>query len=64
MGPAKVEKLGTEAKDMVKEWAFTPTSDLTVALASNPGVAVTVEPLAKSFADALANIGGEDVSRG
>jgi hypothetical protein len=61
MGPAKVEKLGTEAKALVKEWAFTPTSDLTVALASDPRVGVTVDPLAKSFADALANIGGEDV---
>lgn len=55
--PAEMEKVAADAKPLVKEWAYTPTSGLTVALASAPGVAVRVETTADTFSTALTQAG-------
>ena len=48
--PSELEKLSGSAKDFVKEYAYTPQSGLTVAMADDPRPAVKVEPLGKAFA--------------
>ena len=47
--PAKMEELGPEAKVLVKEWAFTPQTGLTVALDSDPRQAVKVQTMREAF---------------
>lgn len=58
--PAEIEKLGPDAKKLVKEWAYAPDTGLTVALASDkkPGVKVTAP--AETFAHILAGMKGEE----
>lgn len=61
--PAEIEKLGTEAKALVKEYAYTPQSGLTVALEDDKRQAVKVQLAGESFAAgiaALAAPGNED----
>lgn len=50
--PAALEAAVPAAKDWVKEWAFTPDTGFTVALASEPGVAQTAIPATERFAGA------------
>lgn len=54
--PAEIEKLGAEAKAFVHEWAHTPETGLTVALASDPRVGVKVKTSSERFAGAIAAI--------
>lgn len=54
MTPAALEAAVPRAKDWIKEFAFTPDTGLTVALASEPGVAQTATPAVERFAAALA----------
>jgi len=56
--PAEIEKLGNGAKVLIKEWAYTPESGLTVALESDKRVGVKVQSTADTFAKA--NLGGTD----
>jgi hypothetical protein len=47
--PAQLEDLGPLAKKLVAEWAYTPVTGLTVALASDKRVAQKVEPGSTAF---------------
>ena len=47
--PAEIEKLGPEAKELVKEYAYTPTTGLTVARADDKRPAVKVLPGSETF---------------
>jgi hypothetical protein len=47
--PAQMEDLGPLAKKLVAEWAYTPVTGLTVALASDKRVAQKVEPGSTAF---------------
>lgn len=52
--PAEIEKLGTEAKKLVKEWAYTPMTGLTVALESDKRPGVKVQTTLETFPQAAA----------
>lgn len=52
-GPAEIEKLGVEAKKLVKEFAFTPNTGFTVAMADDKRVAVTIETAIQAFPNIL-----------
>lgn len=56
--PAEMEKLGQGAKDMVREYAYTPQTGLTVAIDSDKRVAVKVETTQQAFGDAIKNLKG------
>lgn len=58
--PAELEKLGPDAKTLVKEWAYTPESGLTVALADDRRVAVKVQTTTEIFAGAVAALSQEE----
>lgn len=58
--PAELEKLGPDAKTLVKEWAYTPSSGLTVALADDRRVAVKVQTTTEIFAGAVAALSQEE----
>jgi hypothetical protein len=47
--PAQLEDLGPRAKKLVAEWAYTPVTGLTLALASDKRVAQKVEPGSTAF---------------
>jgi hypothetical protein len=47
--PAELEKLGPDVKKLVAEWAYTPVTGLTVALASDKRVAQKVESGSTAF---------------
>lgn len=47
--PAEIEKLGAEAKTLVREWAFTPRSGLTVAAEDDKRPAVKVQTTDQAF---------------
>lgn len=51
--PAEMEKLGAKAKALVHEYAYTPTSGLTVALESDKRPAVKVQSTAEAFSVAI-----------
>lgn len=51
--PATIEKISAEAGELVKEWAFTPESDLTVAASSDKRPAIKAPTLAETFAHAV-----------
>lgn len=51
--PAQIQALGGLAKELVPEYAYTPESGLTVALASDSRVAVKIKPAEETFATAL-----------
>lgn len=54
--PARIDELGPMAKEATAEWAYTPDTGYTVALASDPRPAVKIEPPSKTFEDALTNV--------
>lgn len=56
--PAEMERLGAEAKELVREYAYTPQSGLTVATDDDKRVAVKVETSQQAFGDAVKNLGG------
>ena len=56
--PAQMEKISPEAKVLVKEWAFTPQTGLTVALDSDPRQAVKVQTMREAF-PSTAEIAGD-----
>jgi hypothetical protein len=53
LSPAQMEQLGSQAKDLVHEYAYTPNSGLTVALANDKRVGVKVQSTAEAFPGAL-----------
>ena len=54
--PAEMEKISPQAKELVKEVAFTPKTGLTVALASDPKQGVKVQTTTEAFGAAVANL--------
>lgn len=54
--PSAIEALGADAKALVKEWAYTPESGLTVALESDKKPAVIVKSVSETFAAAVQQI--------
>lgn len=52
--PAQIEALGPEGAQVVAEWAYTPFTGLTVALASDRRQGVKVQSLGEKFAGAKA----------
>lgn len=61
LGPATIEKLGGDAKGIVKEWAYTPLKGTTVALADDKRPAIVQRTAEEAFAGAIAEAtGGED----
>lgn len=52
--PAELEKLGPDAKKLVHEYAYTPQTGLTIALASDKRPAVKVETTIEAFPAAIA----------
>lgn len=55
--PAEMAKIDGKAKELVKEWAYTPASGLTVALEDDPRVGVKVQSTVQAFGAAVAQIG-------
>jgi len=65
IGPAVLEKLGAAEAAFVKEFAYSPVGNLTVARLSDKRAAVRVVPASEVFAGAIAAIpldSGEDAS--
>ncbi len=54
--PAEMEKISRAAKELVHEYAFTPQTGLTVALADDNRPAVKVQRPTEAFAGVLANL--------
>ena len=54
--PAELEKLGAVAKELVKEYAYTPQTGLTVAVDTDKRVAVKVETTQQAFGDTVKNM--------
>lgn len=54
--PAEMEKLGATAKELVREYAYTPQTGLTVATDDDRRVAVKVETSEQAFGAALQNL--------
>jgi len=52
--PAEMEKVGPAAAALVKEWAYTPNTGLTVALADDKRVGVKVKTTTEAFPNAIA----------
>lgn len=52
--PAEMERVGAAAKKLVHEWAYTPTTGVTVALADDKRPAVKVQTTHEAFGDAIA----------
>lgn len=48
--PPELEKLGGDAKELIKEWAYTPFNGTTVALASDRRAAIPVRTAEEAFA--------------
>jgi Protein of unknown function (DUF2800) len=57
--PGSMEKLGAEAKELVREYAYTPQTGLTVATDEDKRVAVKVETTQQAFGAAVNNLKGE-----
>jgi len=51
--PAEVEKIGAEAKKLVREWAYTPQTGLTVALETDKRATVKVQTSTEAFPNAV-----------
>ena len=54
--PADMEKLGSVAKELVREYAYTPMTGLTVAVDTDKRVAVKVETTEQAFAQGIKNM--------
>lgn len=52
--PAQIDALGPDGKKLTREWAYTPESGLTVAMASDKRAGVKVTSTVEAFAGALA----------
>lgn len=50
--PAKIEEIGPEAKELVKEWAYSPLTGFTVALEADKRAAVKVQTTEAAFGEA------------
>jgi len=50
--PAEMEKIGAEAKALVRQWAYTPQTGYTVALETDKRAGVKVQPAQEAFAHA------------
>jgi len=59
--PAQIEKLGTNAKKLTKEWAYLPETGLTVALVGDGRPEVIVKSMAEAFPGAVSTNDGEVV---
>lgn len=59
--PAELEKLGSEAKVFVKEFAFMPQTGLTVAPWDDPKPAVRVQSTKEAFGEAIARAVASDL---
>lgn len=57
--PAEMEKLGAEAKALVREYAYTPQTGLTVATDDDKRPAVKIETTEQAFGAALKNLQGD-----
>lgn len=55
--PSELEELGSEAKEFVREYAYTPQTGLTVAREDDNRPAVKVQTTQEAFAGALAKLG-------
>ena len=55
--PSELEKLGAEAREFVREYAYTPQTGLTVARADDKRVAVRVETTQQVFGNIVASLG-------
>lgn len=55
--PSEMEKLGSAAKELVREYAYTPQTGLTVATDDDKRPAVKIETSQQAFGTAVANIG-------
>jgi len=54
--PSQIEKIGSRAKELVKEWAYMPAVGLTVAPITDKRQAVKVQTTAEAFGAALKTI--------
>lgn len=54
--PAQMEKIGAEAKELVKEYAYTPQTGLTVATDEDKRPGVRVETSEQAFGEAVKNL--------
>lgn len=54
--PSELEKLGAEAKEFVREYAYTPQTGLTVARDDDKRVAVKVQTTREAFSSAIAKL--------
>jgi hypothetical protein len=57
--PGSLEKLGAQAKELVREYAYTPQTGLTVATDEDKRPAVKVETSQQAFGSAVKNLEGE-----
>lgn len=54
--PAQMERVDILAGNLVREWAYTPKTGLTVALASDKKVGIKVQTATEAFGEAVANM--------
>lgn len=59
--PAQIEALGSKAKTLVKEWAYTPQTGYTVALADDKRIGVTMQTTQQAFGNAIEKMEKSDV---
>jgi hypothetical protein len=57
--PAEMEKLGAAAKELVREYAYTPQTGLTVAREDDNRPAVKMESTQQAFGAIVNNLKGE-----
>jgi hypothetical protein len=53
--PSELEKIDAAAKALVKEWAFTPKTGMTIAPIDDPRLAIKVQPLAEVYTGVITN---------
>ncbi len=58
LSPAQMEKAGPEAKELVREYAYTPNNGYTIAPDTDKRVAVKVEKASEAFAATVKNLEG------
>lgn len=56
LSPAQMEKIGGDAKKLVKEWAYSPKTGYTVDLATSKRMGVKVQNASETFGAALATL--------
>lgn len=60
LSPAQMEKLGVEAKKLVKEWAYQPHTGYTIALAASKRLGVKVKKVSETFASVVQQENSDD----